>query len=377
MPRQDVLVAAEHRDGVAAVLREEDGSLWLTGYLSHGGGTCLDDYAPRAEGLTGERAVQGGRLPPGAVEAIVIGLRGEELQPAVRNGAWLIVLDQPVESAIWPVRFLDAEGRVVAPPLPASWERTPVTDAEEPCPACGATTWDKVIPNDDSRGMRGSEAGSMSPSPIVVCRRCGHEERVGTWIRAEADEDEDPEEIAHRVRAFERRIHEQKLQAIESVTFPVFAPKGYGAELRGWGGVAGVSHVELSSTDPAGRACLTIETRLDRERFRSTEALARRAFEHVLHDEIDDWPHRSEPGMAIWMSAQEREREGRTALALRSKRRIHVSGAPVEFSVVSEGRRWGAAARLDELNITISVRGLKVGDVELVEVADLRSLVPP
>ena len=116
----EVMVALDHPDGTAAVYRDADG-VWLTGQLGSGG-TGLDDYAPAAEGLR-EGMVAGGLLPPGATGAEVVDAAGERRSPAIGEGAWVIVLAEAPGGDAPPVRFLDAAGRSVRPPLPDEWSR--------------------------------------------------------------------------------------------------------------------------------------------------------------------------------------------------------------------------------------------------------------
>jgi len=144
MAELEVLVSVPTGDGTAGVLRDELGAVWLSWRVDGLGGPRLDDYRPGHLGLDGDRTVIGGRLPPRAVGAEVVDDTGRRVTAAVGNGAWLAVLDQPILGPIAPAWCWDADGAAVATPLPADWPRTRVSDAEEPCPACGGTVWDQV-----------------------------------------------------------------------------------------------------------------------------------------------------------------------------------------------------------------------------------------
>lgn len=137
MAGREVLIGLKHADGTAGVVREAR-RLWLTGDVDRGASTGLDDYQPAIEGLPGERTVQGGRLPPGAVTGEIVDDAGDRHSVEAANGAWVVVLDQATSGSISPVRFLDADGGTVARPLPTRWHRSPVSDALEACPACAA-----------------------------------------------------------------------------------------------------------------------------------------------------------------------------------------------------------------------------------------------
>jgi hypothetical protein len=107
---------------------------------------------------------------------------------------------------------LDASGLPVAPELPADWLGVRVADANEPCPACGHTTWDEVTAPDDSRGMRSGRVmdrgpmkppsddhyAGMEPTPFVVCCACGHEESIGV-MRFASTSDQDAAENQRRL----------------------------------------------------------------------------------------------------------------------------------------------------------------------------------
>ena len=118
----------------------------------------------------------GGLLPPGASRALFEG------EPAVSgNGAWIAITNALAGGAEVAARYEAGDGTIVRPALPAGWAHEPVSDADEPCSACGAVTWEHVTPTDGSRGMSRSNGGPLRPSAVVVCLRCGHEVHAGAW----------------------------------------------------------------------------------------------------------------------------------------------------------------------------------------------------
>jgi hypothetical protein len=70
---------------------------------------------------------------------------------------------------------------VVRRPLAADYPSEPVTAATEPCPACGALDFEECTPTEQWRGGRVEPDGTTSPTPIVVCRVCGHAEPEGAF----------------------------------------------------------------------------------------------------------------------------------------------------------------------------------------------------
>ncbi len=177
--RQSLVLSVEHADGTAVILREGS-EFWLSGYADTSGGR-LDGHRPDIYGLEDDRTAVGGLLPPGAVDAEIVDRAGSRHRAVVSQGAWLAVIDDPAGYPLPPVRYADADGRTVPQPLPEQWPRRPLPSTDESCLACGAVSWDEVIP---SRGERGRYtdliSGRWEPMPIVVCRECGHDRAGGT-----------------------------------------------------------------------------------------------------------------------------------------------------------------------------------------------------
>jgi hypothetical protein len=67
MTTVEVLVSVQTNDGLAGVLRDEDGAMWLSWRTDSLGGPRLDGYRPHHLSLPDDRTLIGGRLPPGAV----------------------------------------------------------------------------------------------------------------------------------------------------------------------------------------------------------------------------------------------------------------------------------------------------------------------
>ena len=117
-----VLVAVAHgEDGLlAAVVRDEEGDLLLTGSLSFGGGTLLDaEHAVAVEEFP-DHVVAGGLLPDGAVRVDVRDDEGTAYDVACDAGAWVCVMPAAGRCPVPSVVFRDRSGAVVSrgrPPL--------------------------------------------------------------------------------------------------------------------------------------------------------------------------------------------------------------------------------------------------------------------
>ena len=57
------------------------------------------------------------------------------------------------------------QGYLFSRPMPAEYPHRPVTDAEEPCPVCGAVEYEEYFPTEDWRGGQGRK-GSDSFAPV-------------------------------------------------------------------------------------------------------------------------------------------------------------------------------------------------------------------
>ncbi len=159
MVRDDhgLLVTAGVDDGVEEYLREED------------------PFHPVVIWVDESRSVVGGLLPPGAISAEAVDDRGSRVAAAVGHGAYIAALDQPNEGEEAIVCCRDANGDPVRRPRAADYPSVRVTDADEPCPACGALDWEEYTPTEEWRGGSVTADGTTVPNPVVSCRVCGHE----------------------------------------------------------------------------------------------------------------------------------------------------------------------------------------------------------
>ncbi len=366
MDVREVLVSVECDDGSGGVVRGDDGQVWLSWSVDRVGGPRVDDYRPAHLGLQDDRTLLGGLLPPGAVSAEAVDDRGRRVPAAVGNGAWAVVLEQPIRGPVAAVCLRDAQGQPVAPALPASWTRAAVTDTNEPCPACGAVAWDEVRPTDESRGSRGTPDGGTEPTPIAVCRTCGHEESIGAVIRFERREDEDPTAVAERIRAWEESHRAEEIEMLGRVGFPIYAADGRPGKLAGHGGstdALGGSLTRVENVTVAHGAArrdevaeLEIKTAIAEREHQSESTLAREALQRWLFDSYEESPSRSDAAFVLGLRDRERERERRrlAALAEVTERLIGIDGSPRPFRYIEANGRWAAVRRTDTLTITIT-----------------------
>ena len=108
----EVLVAVAHGDDglLAAIVRDEEGDLLLTGSLSYGGGTLLDDEHAVAVEEFPDHVVTGGVLPAGAVAVDVRDDQGTRYPVACDGGAWVCVMPAAGRCPVPQVVFRDRTG---------------------------------------------------------------------------------------------------------------------------------------------------------------------------------------------------------------------------------------------------------------------------
>jgi hypothetical protein len=133
--------------GGEGVVRRDDGEIVITHDARDGRGSPLGgrDHRPVKDSLDEDRTLVGDLLPPGAVSAEVTDDAGTKIAARVGGGAYLVILHQPNHGHEPVVCCRDAAGQPVARPLPPDWTRIAVTDAEVPCPACGAVAYDELL----------------------------------------------------------------------------------------------------------------------------------------------------------------------------------------------------------------------------------------
>jgi hypothetical protein len=66
---------------------------------------------------------------------------------------------------------------------------------------CGAVQFEEYVPTEDWRGGRGQKGSDLFvPSPLIVCRVCGHQEQAGGIMRSGQPDNADEDEAAREAR---------------------------------------------------------------------------------------------------------------------------------------------------------------------------------
>jgi hypothetical protein len=378
--------------GGAGVVEHDEGKIRLTHDVGDARGSLLGDrgHRPVKTWLDDSRSLVGGLMPPGAVSAEVIDDRGRRVAAAVGGGAYAAIIDQPNDGHEPIVCCHNTAGTVIRRPLPADYPCTAIADAEVPCPACGAIEYDECVPTESwRRGRAGPDGTTISPSPIVVCRICGHEEREGGIMRITAPDGEDEEARAERIargRA-ERRVQRWYANrlTLRAVTFPIYAAEGWPGQINGSGSHGDdltdltIAHTETQDADLHDeRPRIEITTSADRP-HQSEIAIARRKLEHWVHDEIvrprspyhQRSPRLSDAAVSLKFHALARRRRAAALAAIHSETKITIDGRPEPFlTLTTPSDRWVAVRRHDDLTITIAARDLDPTTLTLEPIPD-------
>ena len=276
----------------AGLVRVDDGSVLVTNDIAtERSGTYLragDPFHPGKHWVDEDHCVVGGILPPGAAIVDVVDDRGIRVTATVAGGAYAALLDQPTDGHESMVCCRDAAGEPVRRPWPSEYPSERVTDAEEPCPACGAIDYDEYIPFEEWRGGRGSPNGTVIPNPVVSCRVCGHDEPEGNFMRfgSEPGDDEDAAQREARIeQARAQSLRRQWLSAqttLRDTRFPIYAADGWPSQLGGNGSQGGriteitVRHSDTPDFDPTAgdQPRLVITTKHDDSRLGGPSPIA-------------------------------------------------------------------------------------------------------
>jgi hypothetical protein len=348
-----------------------------------------DIYRPLKTWLPDDRSLVGGILPPGAVGAEVVDDRGERVAAGVGGGAYAAVLEQPNDGHEPVVCCRDASGSAVRRPLPADYPSTPVEDADVRCPACGAIDYEERVPTEDWRGGTPGPDGTVIANPIVVCRRCGHEEREGTFVAVGAARDDDEDEAAREVRVARAREHARvgrwysKAMLLRAITFPVYAAEGWPAVIGGSGSHGDrltsvtISHHDTADADPYAGDRPRFEITTSREDPPASDELrqARWTLHSWLYNNDDDacssWPEASQAAVTLWLSARDRTMRGKVLAAVRSEQLISIDGTPAPFLTLTAATgHWVAVRRHSDLLVTVAASDLDPTPITIEPISD-------
>jgi hypothetical protein len=382
-----VAVVVVEMPGGEGIIRRDDGEIELTHDLTVARGQPLqpwDRYQPLRLGLSDDRMLFGGLLPPGAVSVEAVEATGVRKAAAVGGGAYAVIFEDR-EHREPALGYRDAAGRFVHRPMPAEYAHRPVPDAEEPCPVCGAVQYEEYFPTEDWRGGQGVKGtDTYKPSPIVVCRVCGHQEQSGGIMRGWV-EDLDEDEAARaarmvRVRAEQavQRWYSDKM-TLMGVAFPVYAVEGWPARINGQGSSGDdlthltIAHAEtLPDSMFVARPRIEVTTSIDPHQP-SELTIARDAFASGIEADSNRQPADglSDAAPTLWFRAAYRRRAAGSHAAPVSETAFTIDGAPERFLTVgTPNARWVAVRRHQGVTITIAAREIDPAALIIEPIAD-------
>lgn len=380
-----VLIALPGGEGI---VRRDDGEIALTHDVTADWGQPLqpwDRYQPVRIGLSDDRMMFGGLLPPGAVSAEAVQESGVRIAAAVGGGAYAVIFDA-VEHGEPALGYRDAAGAFVHRPMPAEYPHHPVTDAEEPCPVCGSLAYEEYFPTEDWRGGRGvTGTDTYEPSPLIVCRVCGHQERAGGIMRLGSADTPDEDETTRAERT--ARIHAEQMTqrwyagkiTLMAVTFPIYALEGWPARINGQGSRGDdlryltVAHAEtLPDAMFVARPRIEITTSIDPHQP-SELTVARDAFASGIEADTSRHPTEglSDAALHLWFRAGRRRRAAGSHEARVSETEITIDGAREPFVLVgTPNARWVAVRRHHDVTITVAAREIDPASLVIEPIAD-------
>ena len=374
--------------GGEGIVRRDDGEIVLTHDVTLDWGQPLqpwDRYEPIRVGLSDERMLFGGLLPPGAVSVEAVEATGVRKAAAVGGGTYAVIFEDG-EHGEPALGYRDPAGAFVHRPMPGGYPHQPVTDAQEPCPVCGAVQYEEYFPTEDWRGGRGRKGSdSFVPSPLIVCRVCGHQERAGGIMRFRRSDsaDEDPaarEARMARIRAEQavQRWYANKM-TLMGVTFPIYAAEGWPARINGQGSHGDdltrlvIAHAETPPNSMfVERARIEVTTSIDTDQPGEL-AVARDAFASGIETDANRQPTDglSDAALTLWFRAARRRRVAGSHEAPVSETEITIDGAREPFLTVgTPNAHWVAVRRHHDVTITIAAREIDPASLIIEPIAD-------
>lgn len=374
--------------GGEGIVRGDDGEIVLTHDVTLDGGQQLqpwDRYQPICIGLSDDRMLFGGLLPPGAVSVEAVEATGVRKAASVGGGSYAVIFDDGEHSEP-ALGYRDAAGAFVHRPMPAEYAHQPVTDAEEPCPVCGAVQYEEYFPTEEWRAGGGTKGtDTFEPSPLVVCRVCGHQEQAGGIMRLGQPDDADEDEAAREARMARIRA-EQAVQrwysdkiTLTAVTFPIYAAEGWPARINGSGSQGNdltrlvIGHAQtLPDSMFVLRPRIEVTTSIDPYRP-SDLAAARDAFASGIEADANRQPTDglSDAALTLWFRAARHRRLAGSHDAPVSETEITIDGACEPFLTVgTPNAHWVAVRRHHDVTIAIAAREIDPASLVIEPIAD-------
>jgi hypothetical protein len=364
-----------------------DGEIELTHDVTLDRGQPLqpwDRYQTLRLSLSDERMLFGGLLPPGAVSVEAVEATGVRRPAAVGGGAYAVIFEDG-EHGEPALGYRDAAGAFVHRPMPAEYPHRPVSDAEEPCPVCGAVEYDEYFPTEEWRAGRGKKGtDTFEPSPLIVCRGCGHEEQAGGIIRFRRP-DPDEDKAAQKARIARARS-EQAVQrwysdkmTLMAVTFPIYAAEGWPARIRGSGSHGDeLTHLRIAHAPTlpdsmfVERPQIEVTTSIDPHQPGELAA-AREALASLIAADSHRRPTDglSDAAATLWNRAARRRRIAGSHQAPVSETEITIDGTPEScLTVGTPHARWVAVRRHHDVTVTIAAREIDPATLTIEPIAN-------
>jgi hypothetical protein len=374
--------------GGEGIVRGDDGEIVLAHDVTLDWGQPLqpwDRYQPIRIGLSDDRMLFGGLLPPGAVSVEAVEATGVRKAAAVGGGTYAVIFedgehDEPA------LGYRDGAGAFVHRPMPAEYPHHPVTDAEEPCPVCGAVQYEEYFPTEQWRAGGGTKGiDTFVPSPLVVCRVCGHQEQAGGIFRMGQTDDADEDEVARaarlagiRAEQTAQRWYSNKI-TLMAVTFPIYTAEGWPARINGSGSHGDdLTHLVIAHADTlpdsmfVQRPRIEITTSIDP--YPPGElAAARDAFASGIEADANQQPTDglSDAALTLWFRAGRRRRVAGSHEAPVSETEIAIDGVREPFLTVgTPNAHWVAVRRHHDVTITIAAREVDPASLVIEPIAD-------
>ncbi len=251
---------------------------------------------------------------------------------------------------------------------------------------CGAVQYEEYFPTEDWRGGHGTKGtDSFVPSPLIVCRVCGHQEQAGGIMRfGQADGAE--EDAAARESRMARIRAEQAVQrwyankmTLMGVTFPIYAAEGWPARINGQGSHGDdLTHLVIAHAQTLPDSMFIPRPRI--EITTSTDphqpgelAVARDAFASGIEADTTQQPTDglSDAALTLWFRAARRRRVAGSHRAPVSQTEITIDGRREPFVTVgTPNAHWVAVRRHHDVRITIAAREIDPASLIIEPIAD-------
>jgi hypothetical protein len=225
--------------GGEGIVRRDDGEIVLAYDVTGDWGQPLqphDSYQPIRIGLSDNRTLVGGLLPPGAVSVEVVEATGVRKAAAVGGGTYAVIFEggEHSEPALG---YRDAAGAFVPRPMPGGSRvsRSPMRRSLALCAGWSSTTSTSrprsgVPANAQKAPTRSWPAHSLSAGSAGIKskpERCSAWGRLTTWTRMRKG-------WLASARSRRRSWYSDKI-TLMAVTFPVYAAEGWPAWIKGSG----------------------------------------------------------------------------------------------------------------------------------------------